>query len=273
MFNIFKKRHQRVTVQDNNIYIDNSNDNIGKSVEVQTVLAFTQPTPEITVFENNKIIHRYSIETLETNPDLAGQFLHSSIRILGNSAVMIDGIISRSHKSCPEWTDDNYEAVRLQPFFLSNANEKNIQLIGKGLFDRGLHFSGTVTPGTVRCVCICDHCKQSFSLQHFHAGFSEVQYFYSSGSRETLIVPYNALANMPTQLQEYLDPSALEEVENRLTASSDGKFRYFNSFKCPHCLAAFIDFERYPEMRPGEYYGNTLLNQKPKQWADQSGER
>lgn len=132
---------------------------------------------------------------------------------------MIDGIISNSEASFPNWTDKDYEAVRLQPFFLSNANNNNIGLIGKGLFDRGLHFTGTVTPTTVRCVCICDNCKQSFTLQHFHAGFSEVQYFYSTDSKETLVVPYNAIVNMPTQLQETVDLSTLPEVERNLPES------------------------------------------------------
>ena len=271
MFKFFNRRYKRLSIQGDSIFIDNSNDNLGKAAEVDTVFGLTQPTPEIKVYENNQLIRLYRIDTLNTNSNLAGQFLHSSIRILDNNAVMIDGVLSKSDTSFPKWTDDDYEAVRLQPFFLSNVNEKNIQLIGKGLFDRGLHFSGTVTPTTVRCVCICDNCKQSFSLQHFHAGFSEVQYFYSTDSRETLLVPYDVTANMPTQLQETIELTALKEMENKLSKSSYGDFRYFNSFKCPHCLTAFIDFEKYPEMRPKEYYGNTLLNQKPKQWTDQTG--
>lgn len=111
---------------------------------METVFKLTQPTPEINVYENNQLIQLYRIDTLTTNSNLAGQFLHSSIRILDNSAVMIDGVISKSDKTFPKWTDEVYEAVRLQPFFLSNANDKNAQLIGKGLFGRGLHFNGTV---------------------------------------------------------------------------------------------------------------------------------
>jgi hypothetical protein len=271
MFKLFNRRHKRLSIEGDSIFIDNSNDNIGKAEEMETVFKLTQPTPEIKVYENNQLIRLYSIDTVSTNSNLIGQFLHSSIRILNNSAVMIDGVISKSATTFPKWTDQKYEAVRLHPFFLSDVNDKNKQLIGKGLFDRGLHFSGTVTPTTVRCVCICDNCRQSFSLQHFHAGFSETQYFYSSDSRETLLVPYGAIVNMPTQLQETVDLATLKEVETKLPKSLDGDFRYFNSFKCPKCLTPFIDFERNPEMRPKEYYGNTLLNQKTKQWTDQTG--
>lgn len=271
MFKLFNRRHKRLSIEGDSIFIDNSNDNIGKAEEMETVFKLTQPVPEIKVYENNQLIRLYRIDTVSTNSNLTGQFLHSSIRVLDNSAVMIDGVISKSDTSLPKWTDQDYEAVRFQPFFLSNANEKNIQLIGKGLFDRGLHFSGTVTPTTVRCVCICDNCRQSFSLQHFHAGFSELQYFYSTNSKETLLVPYGAIANMPTQLQETIDLAILKKLESLLPTFLDGHFRYFNSFKCPHCLTSFIDFEKFPEMRPKEYYGNTLLNQKPKKWTDQTG--
>lgn len=86
-----------------------------------------------------------------------------------------------------------------------------------------------------------------------------------------MVVPYSAIANMPTQLQEIVDLTTLKEVEDNLPKSSDGDFRYYNSFKCPHCLTPFIDFENYPEMRAKEYYGNTLLNQKPKQWMYPNG--
>ena len=271
MFKLFNKRNKRLTIQGDSIFIDNSNDNVVKAAELNTVFALTEATPEIKVYENNQLIRLYRIDTLNANSNLTGQFLHSSIRMLDNSAVMIDGVISKSDTSFPKWTNQDYEAVRFQPFFLSNANDKNIQLIGKGLFDRGLHFSGTVTPTAVRCICVCDNCSKSFSLQHFHAGFSEIQYFYSTNSKETLLVPYGAIANMPTQLQEIIDSAKLNELESLLPTSSDGHFRYFNSFKCPHCLISFIDFEKFTEMRPKEYYGNTLLNQKPKQWTDQTG--
>lgn len=269
MFKLFNRRHKRLSIEGDSIYIGNSCDNVGKAAEVEIVFVLTEATPEIKVYENNQRIRLYRIDTINANPNLAGQFLHSSIRVLNNSAVMIDGVISKSGTSFPKWTDQDFEAVRFQPFFLSNANEKNKQLAGKGLFDRGLHFSGTVTPARLRCVCVCDNCLQSFSLQHFHTGFAEMQYFYSTNSKETLLVPYSAIANIPAPLQKIIDLAALKEAERFLPTSSDGHFRYFNSFKCPHCLTKFIDFEKFPEMRPKEYYGNTLLNQKPVQWADQ----
>jgi hypothetical protein len=265
MLNLFK-RNKRVEFQRDSIFIDNSKKNTGKLIEIENIFSLAQPTPDIKVYENDKLLRLFHIDTLDANSDLTGQFLHSSIRILETNAVIIDGVVSKSGSSFPKWTDENYEAIRFQPFYLSNADSNNAQLIGTGLLDRGLHFSGIVTPSTVRCICICDNCKQSFSLQHFHAGFSEIQYFYSSESKETLIVPYDVIAGMPKQLQEAIDLRILCEVEGKLPKSSDGDFHYYNSFKCPHCLTPFIDFGKYRDIRPKEYYGNTLLNHAPKQW-------
>ncbi len=265
MLNLFWEK-KRIVVKDSDIYIDNLNENLGKAIEMEFVIALT--FREVKVYENNTLIRNFRIEALDTNSGLSDQFLHCSVRILTNSAVMVDGVISKSRLSIPGRTDKEYEALRFQPFFLSNADEKNIQLFGKGLFERGLHFAGSVTPKDVRCICVCDYCKQSFTIQHFHAGFSEVQYFYSSNSREILIVPYDAIKNIPQQLQEIIDLSLLNEVESKLPKTIDGSFRYYNSFKCPHCLSPFIDFEANKKLRPKEYYGNILVNHAPRYWTE-----
>jgi hypothetical protein len=60
---------------------------------METVFQLTQPTPELKVYENNQLIRLYRIDPLNTNSNLEGQFLHGSIRILNNSAVMIDGVL------------------------------------------------------------------------------------------------------------------------------------------------------------------------------------
>jgi hypothetical protein len=270
MFGLFTKRHNRINTKGDSIFIDNQKENIGKAVELEAIFKLTVPTPEIKVFENQNLVHTFRIDTLQTNKDLTGQFLHSSIRVLSNSAVMIDGIISQSDTSFSKWTDDDYEAIRFQPFYLSDKSDNNIQLKGKGLFERGLHFSGTVTPTGVRNICICDSCKHSFTIQHFHSGFSELQYFYSTDCKETLIVPYGSIENLPSQLQETVDKSILKSIESKLPrpSNNEGTFNYYNSFKCPYCLTPYIDFQKYNDIRQTEYYGNTFINQIVKRWTD-----
>jgi len=228
-------------------------------------MMYNSAQPIINVYENGELIKTFVIETLTENPDLTGQFFHICIRILESDAVMIDGIISKSRSEHPNWQDPNYEAIRLQPFFLSTA-EKSLsnQLIGKGLFERGLHYLGTVTPTTVRVICICDNCDRSFTLQHFHAGFSESQYFYSNDSRQTLIVGYGEIENLPTQLQKDIDIEIIAEIELKLPVptAEGGSYKYYNPLRCPYCLSAYIDFEANKEIRPSEYYGNKYINCK-----------
>ncbi len=241
-----------------------------KDLEILHVFHFQQANPTIKVLENGKVKREFLIETLEINPDLTGQYFHSSIRVLKNSAVMIDGVISKNKKTHPKIQDQNFEAIRFQPFFLSNKENENLKLVGSGLFERGLHFSGKVTPLNIRNICICDNCKKSFSIQHFHAGFSEMQYFYSTDSKETIAIRYVEMENLPTQLQKEIDLNILEKIERQLPkpTNGNGKFKYYNSFRCPHCNSKFIDFETKKDLRSTEYYGNYHINQKIKYLED-----
>ncbi|RFZ82830.1 hypothetical protein DYU05_11745 [Mucilaginibacter terrenus] len=270
MFEIFKRHRDRIKVEGSNIYIDNKNKNVGRAFELLNIFELTTELPEIKIYENQDLVRTFRLDAMDRNPDLTGQFLHSSIRVFANSGVMIDGVISKNNVSVAEWTDANYEAIRLQPFFLSDKSEINTSLQGRGLFERGLHFSGVITPDGVRCICVCDVCNLSFTVQHFHAGFSELQYFYSTDSQETLVVPYGAIEGMPAQLQSTISDDDLRTVEAVLPKPSNGPgtFNYYNSFRCPHCHLPYIDFENFREMRPNEYYGNTYINQEVVRLSD-----
>ncbi|PAW93434.1 hypothetical protein CKK33_07990 [Mucilaginibacter sp. MD40] len=252
----------RIRVIDHNIVIDKKNIFSKRSANIKGVIELKETIPIINVFEGKEIIRSYVIEPLSSNYDLKGQFLHFSISVQENDAVMIDGIISNRNDSHLDWTDENYEAVRFQPFFLKSSEYQNKQLIGKGLFERGLHYPGTITPGGVRNICICDFCKKSFTLQHIHSGFSEVQYFYSSNSQRTLLVKYGEIENIPVQLQELIDEQSLQEVEAKLSGFSNEGYRYYNSLNCPHCAKPFINFEENKHIRPGEYYANKFINKE-----------
>jgi hypothetical protein len=256
---------KRIKIKGTDIYISKTRLFGRKVEEYLGVINFDIPLPTINVFENNVLLKTFIIETLADNPNLEGQYFHISVRLLENDGVMIDGIISKQKDKHPEWLDKDYEAIRLQPFFLSTAKPILIQnLIGKGLFERGLHYSGTVTPTSVRVICICDKCNMSFTIQHFHAGFSESQYFYSDCSRQTLIVHNGEIKNLPIQLQKEIDEKIIAEVESEITKLTKGKsnYSYYNSFCCPHCLSPFIDFQKNKQIRPNEYYGNKYINDK-----------
>lgn len=251
---------KRINVIANDIFITNDIGLRNREIEIYPILKLEKDFPEINVFEDGGLIRTFIIEPKNNNPHLKGQFLHAVIKINANSSIQIDGYISKDIPAC-ERTD---EGVRFQPFFLSDQENMNNNLKGKGMFQRGLHYSGYITSGNIRLICICDECIKSFNVEFYHAGFSEVQYFYSSNSRETLLVPYdNNLGNVPTQLQKQINIDELRELENKLPTSNDGKFEYYNPFKCPHCGDDYINFRENREMRPNEYYVNFYINQKP----------
>ncbi|MBV2196098.1 MAG: hypothetical protein KUL78_06305, partial [Flavobacterium sp.] len=141
--------NKRVKVQRNSIFIDNSFSLRNRQIEIEPIIELEGEIPSISIYEGSKLIRKFSIEPLKSNSILNGQYLHSSIRINANSSVQIDGIISNSSSEF----DKNGEGIRFQPFFLSDKEEENQKLKGLGMFDRGLHYVGLVTPSNVRLVC------------------------------------------------------------------------------------------------------------------------
>jgi hypothetical protein len=251
-----------VTIIGNDIFINNDIIKLRyNDIEIIRILKLEKDVPEINIFEDGIKIKTFVIEPKNNNPNLKGQHFHSYIRINSNSSVQIDGYISKN----PNTVEANDEGIRLQPFFLSDKEEENIKMRGKGMFERGLHYKGYISNGRIRLICICDDCQKSFSVGFYHAGFSEVQYFYSSNSKETLLVPYsNNLGEVPCQLQKDFDESKLKELESKLPRTEDGKFEYYNSFKCPHCNYDYINFRENKESRPYEYYVNYHINQETR---------
>ena len=193
--------------------------------------------------------------------DEGGRFLHLSVRVSPKFVVQSDGVVTKSRDEDPRGAFDRGEkGLRFQPFMLPEFSGTGDDLAGKGLFYRGLHFPGTITPGNVSAMCICDYCGKSFRLQSFHAGFADLVYFYCSDAPHTLVAS-SYLEDAPPVLGE-ADADALERFESRLPrcerGQCNGAFRYLNPLRCPHCLRPYIDFEKYPKEREKEYYGNHL---------------
>jgi len=116
---------KRIKIKDNDIYISKPVLFGQKTEEYLGVLRFDNPTPTIKVFENNKPLKTFNIETLSTNSNLTGQYFHISVRLLENDGVMIDGILSKQKDKHPEWQDSDYEAIRFQPFLFDHCRPCN----------------------------------------------------------------------------------------------------------------------------------------------------
>ncbi|SFB13510.1 hypothetical protein SAMN04515620_1203 [Collimonas sp. OK607] len=189
-------------------------------------------------------------------------WFHFSVRAHPNLACQSDCVITQSEKYDSEaFGRGDAIGIRFQPFFLSGAEIKNESLYGKGLFARGLHFSGTVTSGNVILSCECDHCKKSFQIRSYHAGFSNSGYFYSDSGKYTITVD-DQVSGCPAALA-VPNPLELAALEAALPVAPDGtRYRYTNPFRCPHCSTPYIDFSSNPNERPREYYGNYFVDSK-----------
>ena len=92
----------------------------------------------------------------------------------------------------------------------------------------------------MRAICFRDSCEKSFTVQHFYSGFSEAHYFYSTDSKQTLIIPLSEMKCMPAPLQVKIDEQILSIAEELLPkpTSGTGEYKFYNPFRCPHCAAA-----------------------------------
>jgi len=122
-------------------------------------------------------------------------WFHFSIRVHTNLGCQADCVITQAEHFDPSaLAEGKASGIRFQPFFLPGATVHNSELSGKGLFDRGLHFSGTVTSGNVLLSCECEHCKRSFRIRSYHSGFSSSGYFYSDSASTLLRLATTSLA-------------------------------------------------------------------------------
>ena len=102
--------------------------------------------------DGNGIVHRHSLAELEG-------WAHFSIRIQKNLACQADCVVTKNELPDPNGLiSGNAKGIRFQPFFLSGSRVETATFRGQGLFARGLHYSGRVTPGSVRLSCECDMC-------------------------------------------------------------------------------------------------------------------
>lgn len=194
--------------------------------------------------------------------ELSG-WAHISVRVHEGLACQADCAVTQTEAYDPdELLNGKGQGIRFQPFFLPGSTGDPNELKGQGLFRRGLHFSGTITPGSVRLSCECDCCARSFHVQSFHAGFSNAGYMYSGSGAYTLIID-ERVPGAPPALGKP-DDAALAKLEANLPVAPDGtRFKYMNPFRCPHCHQPYIDFQAHPGLREGEYYGNCFFAVDP----------
>lgn len=189
-------------------------------------------------------------------------WLHLYVLVRENLACQASAVASPNRARDPDANlDDGEVGVRFQPFFLEGA-ENAPDLTGQGLFARGLHFGGTITPGNILLSCRCDACGQTFLAKSFHTGWGGETYFYSESGRFTLST-YLRVGEARIGHAEPEYPT-MQTLEDALPNAPDGtKFLYSNPFRCLHCAAPYVNFQAHPALRKSEYYGLYLKDTPP----------
>ena len=198
-------------------------------------------------------------------------YFHLHVRVNEKFGCQADCLVSTDKEIAPDAFENlEVNGIRFQPFLLSCSRISKEQFKGRGLFYRGLHFFDRVTPGNVSLSCICDECAKNFRIKSFHAGFSEMGYFYSGSGRETLVLS-DKIKGCPPAFGE-ANMAEVRELEAKLPKAKDGtSFSYLNGFRCPHCGAKYIDFESNPIDRKVEYYGNYFYGDELTTYKEDSG--
>lgn len=238
----------------------------GVPVEEKPSVELSSRSPVLTFTDSSGCKQSHDLTSVV---DEGCSWIHLSVRVSAGYACQADCLINDEER-----VDETalhrgeVKGIRFQPFYLPGCSGQPADLVGQGLFFRGLHFSGVITPGNVSASCICDFCQKSFRLQSFHAGFGNNAYFYCSKGPHTLVMSsYTEGAPAPLS---HPDASALAKLEAHLPRCGQcgGAFRYLNPLLCPHCAKPFIDFARHPEIRDNEYYGNYLYGTTPQEWEE-----
>ena len=228
---------------------------VGRPYCYNTVMRLDRKNPEINIYEekmSGKITEKTKTYVLETegDEDFTGKYFHISIRLSMHGmpavpAVQIDGFISDTPEERKMTLNDI--GYRMEAHFLdllgnSAFKERCEMQRGQDLPMKALKYPGYTTPSNVRLIGVCPECGKSFA---FH-GYS----FYMTQSD----VAYSDDGLSCCEIREYnIDKDTWKYEE-------DGKvFRYYNSFRCPHCGEAYIDYENYHDRKVFGVSGCVLL--------------
>ena len=100
---------------------------------------------------------------------------------------------------------------------------------GKDLPMKGLKYPGYTTPSNIRLVGICPDCQRSFTFHGYAFYMMQSDVAYSDDGLDVCVIDEY---NIEKESWSY-------EVDGK-------RFRYYNSFCCPHCGSAYIDYRADP---------------------------
>ena len=207
------------------------------------------------VFEDSRGT-RYTHD-LSTAVSDGWEWIHFSFMITETMAFVADCLLAKdSNPPVEQFQRGEVDGIRFQPILLPERTDEAPDLIGEGLFNRGFHKSGSATPAHITLSCICDMCHDSFRIHSIHAGFASLTYMYCDQFGHTMVANKN-LPDAPPVFGPVEEVSLLRfEAKLPPCVICGGDFRYYNPYRCPHCVEPYIDFEKRRELRQIESYFN-----------------
>ena len=174
--------------------------------------------------------------------------------ILGNPAVpvaQIDGFVSDTPEERKITLND--VGYRFEGHFLAcggyAAVRRREMNRGQDLPMKALKYQGYTTPSNIRLVGVCPDCGKSFCFRGYAFYMAQSDTAYSDDGLDCC------------EIQAY------DIDKDTWTYETEGKrFRYYNSFNCPHCGTPYIDYKKHPENKVFGVSGCVLLGKKHYQF-------
>ena len=224
--------------------------------EKRVVIPLTEKEPVIKVFENGRLMREYVLRT-ENDEDFTGKFFHAGIRLYNPGGhpvpvVQIDGFVSDTPMNRKIAAND--VGYRFEAYFISVPDastpkdafdELNREIRGADLEDKALRYPGIKTPSNIRLIGFCPECRKSFAFHGYHVADQMCDAAYSDDGLDVCAIE-----------EQNIDPEKWKcEIEGKT-------FRYYNSFRCPHCGEAYIDYNNRREIKKFGVLACTHLGRK-----------
>ncbi|MBR5239189.1 MAG: hypothetical protein IKW04_01265 [Clostridia bacterium] len=204
--------------------------------EFTGAISLSEKEPVISVLEDGVKTVEYCLQT-EKDENFNGKYFIISIRIYMQGIpsapiAQIDGFISDDPTKRSMTSGDI--GYRMEAHFLAfggEASKKRYEMLrGKDLPMKALKYRGYTTPSNIRLIGICPDCGKSFCFHGYAFYMSQSDIAYSDDGLDCCEI------------------TAYEFDKETWTYEEEGKtFRYYNSFSCPHCGTAYIDYKKYPQ--------------------------
>ena len=210
-------------------------------IPVDALLILNEKTPSINIVEKNSVALTYVLDNLP-DEDYSEKFLyfHGYIRYYGEIPVLMgEGIIIENDwEAHPDMFNDFEKTIyRFENYYLGASFDESIKneymkMRGADLEGKGLRLAGFLTPSNVRCVGICKDCGKTFVFNTKNYNLNHAEPVYSDDGLNTA----------------KLSQKVVDKMNWSITLGGI-TYRYYNSFRCPHCGAPYIDYENNHEMK------------------------